>query len=147
MKQMKQYDGITNPETQPWKDMTTRGNDYTSHSTMMTRVTNMLFPSPKLECVCRIHATQYIAKMIKKVTERINHTQDTLSTEHTHQTFTETSRYFVVCVQHLWAIPHYADKEILYIISHYWTVYRVYCCSLCLVLICTVKKLCHHWFR
>ena len=56
-----------------------------------------------------IEHTAYIAKRIKKVTERTNYTLDALSSEYTQQASTESFRFFVECVQRLEAIPHNND--------------------------------------
>ena len=50
--------------------------------------------SPKFEWVILKHTIPYIAKKIRKVTERINYILDTLSTESTQQAFTHASRIF-----------------------------------------------------
>ena len=55
--------------------------------------------SPKLEWASSTHTTPYIAKKIRKLTERINDFLDTLPTEHTQQTFTHASGIFHhICV-------------------------------------------------
>ena len=84
--------------------MTTKKLD-TSDMMMIKWVTNMSFRSPK---VCSIkHKQPDILQIdIQKLTDQTNYVLDTLSTEYTHQAFTDSIRSFSVCVQLLWKPLH-----------------------------------------
>ena len=75
--------------------MTTVGKIDTCDLTMIIKlVIDITYWSPKFDWASVTHASQYIWKKTRKVTEKTNYILDTHSTKYTQQVFTHASRIF-----------------------------------------------------